>query len=70
MQEGVGHHRHQSMSMKARPGSPLKVVEAQFFLELLMRLFTNPSSFDGTGDVLDRGVTRQVDASKNRLISA
>ena len=42
--------------MKTSPGSTLKVVEAQFFLELLMRLFTNPSGLDGTGDVLDRSV--------------
>jgi hypothetical protein len=42
LQERVGHHRHQGVSVKACPGSSLKVVQAQFFLELLMGLLTDP----------------------------
>ena len=38
LQEGVGYHRHQGMAVKSGPGSSFKVIQAQFFLELLMRL--------------------------------
>ena len=60
LQEGVSHHCHQGVSMKAGPGSPLKVIQAQLFLELLMGLLTNPSSLDGASDLLDRGISRHV----------
>jgi hypothetical protein len=60
LQERVGHHRHQGVSVKACPGSSLKVVQAQFFLELLMGLLTDPPGLDGPGDLLDRGIARQV----------
>ena len=46
LEEGVGNHCHQGVSVKALPGSPLEVIEPQFFLQLLMRLFANPSRFD------------------------
>jgi hypothetical protein len=36
------------------------VVEAKFFLELLMRLFANPPGLDGRGELLERGLGRQV----------
>jgi len=32
--------------MQARPGTTLEVVEAEFFLELLMRLLTDPARLD------------------------
>jgi hypothetical protein len=38
LQEGVGHHRHQGVAVKSDPGSSFEVIEAQFFLELLMVL--------------------------------
>lgn len=60
MQEGVGDHCHQGVSVKADPGPALEVVEAQFLLELLMRLFTNPSGLDGSGERLEAGVGWQV----------
>jgi hypothetical protein len=56
LQERVGHHRHQGVSMKTSPGSSLKVVQTQLFLELLMGLLTDPPGLDGPGDLLDRGI--------------
>lgn len=46
--------------MKAVPGQALKLIEAKLLLELLMRLFTNPSGLDGTGERLEAGVCWQV----------
>ena len=49
LEEGVGDHRHKGMTVKALPGSPLEVVEAEFLLHLLMRLLANPSCLYGGG---------------------
>ena len=46
LEEGVGDHGHQGVSVYPRPGSTFEVVEAKLFLELLMRLLTDPSGFD------------------------
>jgi hypothetical protein len=35
--------------MKTSPGSPLEVIKAEFLFQVLMRLFANPSGFDGGG---------------------
>ena len=35
--------------MKALPGSSLEVIKSEFFFQLLMRLFANPSCLDGGG---------------------
>ena len=47
LEEGVGNHCHEGMAMKALPRSTLEVIEAEFFLELLVRLFAHPSRLDG-----------------------
>jgi hypothetical protein len=60
LQEGVGHHRHQGMAVKSGPGSSFEVIEAQFFLELLMRLLANPARLDRAGESLDRGPAGQI----------
>lgn len=60
MQEGVGDHRHQGVPVKTGPGSSLEVVQTEFFLELLMGLLADPAGFDGSGNLLDRYVGRQV----------
>jgi len=36
LKEGVGDHRHERMPMQALPGSALKVIETEFFFQLLM----------------------------------
>jgi hypothetical protein len=60
LQEGVGDHRHQRVSVKTRPGPPLEMVETKLLLELLMRLFADPSGLDGGGERLEAGVGWQV----------
>ena len=47
LEESVGDHRHEGVTMKTLPGSSLEVIEAEFFFQLLMRLLANPSRFDG-----------------------
>jgi len=49
LQEGVGDHRHQRVTMKTLPGSSLEVIKSEFFFQLLMGLFANPSCLDGGG---------------------
>jgi hypothetical protein len=46
-EESVGDHGHQGVAMKASPRPPLEVVEAEFFLELLVRLLANPGATTG-----------------------
>jgi hypothetical protein len=48
------------MSVQAFPRTPFEVVVAEFFLELLMRLFADPPRLDGTGQLLDRRAGGQV----------
>ncbi|GCE79026.1 hypothetical protein MSKU3_0501 [Komagataeibacter oboediens] len=43
-EKGVGHHGHQYVSVQASLLSPPKVIEAQFFLELLLCLTGTKSS--------------------------
>lgn len=43
LEEGVSDHRHQGMSVQSGPGSAFEVVQPKLFLELLVRLFTDPS---------------------------
>ncbi len=46
--------------MQPGPGSALEMVEPEFLLELLMRLFADPARLAGASDVLDRGVGGKV----------
>jgi hypothetical protein len=36
LEEGVGDHCHESVTMKTLPGSSLEVIEAEFLLQLLI----------------------------------
>ena len=45
------------MTMEAMPGATFEVVETQFFLELLVRLFADPSRLDRGRERLDVGVS-------------
>lgn len=60
LEERVGDHRHQRVSVQTGPGSTFEVVEAEFLLELLMRLLTDPSGFDRGGERFEARVGRQV----------
>ena len=46
LEECVSDHGHEGMSMEALPGSSFEVIEPQFFFQLLMGLFANPSGFN------------------------
>ena len=43
LEERVGDHGHECVTMKALPGSSLEVIKPEFLFQLLMGLFTNPS---------------------------
>ncbi len=60
LEESVGDHRHERMTVKALPGSALEVIETKFFFQLLVSLLANPSRLDGgrEGAQVSRG--RQV----------
>ena len=45
LQEGIGDHGHQRVTMKALSGSPLKVIKPELLFQLLMRLFANAAGF-------------------------
>ena len=60
LEEGVGDHRHQCVSMQTGPGPTFEVIEAEFLLELLMRLLTDPSGFDRGGELLQACICWQV----------
>ena len=47
LEEGVGDHSHERMTVKAWPRSSLEVIEAEFFFQLLMGLLADPSRLDG-----------------------
>jgi hypothetical protein len=47
LEESVGDHRHECMTMQALPGSALEVIETEFFFQLLVSLLANPSCLDG-----------------------
>src|ERR1700691_2122230 len=59
LQVGVGDHRHERVAVQAMPGSAFEVVEAKFFLELLVGLLADPSGLDRGGERLEGGVGRQ-----------
>lgn len=60
MQDGECDHAHEGVSVKSLPRPPLEMIEAEFFLQLLMGLLADPPGFDGTGQLLEWGVDRQI----------
>ena len=47
LEEGVGDHCHERMTVKAWPRPSFEVIEAEFFFQLLMGLLADPSRLDG-----------------------
>jgi hypothetical protein len=43
LEECVGDHGHEGMTMQALPGSSLEVIEPEFLFQLLMGLFDRPN---------------------------
>src|SRR5215218_135256 len=60
LEESVGDHRHERMTMQALPGSALEVIETEFFFQLLVSLLANPSCLDGGRQGAQVGLCRQV----------
>ena len=60
LEEGVSNHCHEGVTVKAVPRSPLEVIETEFFLQLLMRLFANPARLDGGRQRAQVHLRRQV----------
>ena len=60
LEEGVGDHRHERMTMQARPGSALEVVETELFFQLLVSLLANPARLDGGCQSAKVGLRGQV----------
>ena len=60
LEEGVGDHRHERMTVKALPGSSLEVIKTEFFFQLLVSLLANPSRLDGGRQGAQVGLRRQV----------
>jgi hypothetical protein len=61
LEEREGDHGHQRVAVKAFPGSAFEVVEAEFFLELLMGLFADPARLDRGGESFEISVERDLD---------
>jgi hypothetical protein len=47
LEESVGNHFHERMTVKALPGSALEVIKTKFFFQLLVSLLADPSRLDG-----------------------
>ena len=60
LKEGVRDHRHERVSVEALPGPALEVVEAEFFLHLLVGLLANPSCLDDGRQSAQVGLGGQV----------
>src|SRR5262245_14423850 len=60
LEEGVGDHRHERMTVKALPGSSFEVIKAKFFFHLLVSLLAYPSRLDGGRQGAQVGRRRQV----------
>src|SRR5438445_2822639 len=60
LEESVGDHRHERMTVKALPGSALEVIETKFFFQLLVSLLANPSRLDGGRYGAQVSLRRQV----------
>ena len=46
LEEGVGDHCHEHVTMKALPGPALEVIKGKLFFQLLVRLLADPSRLD------------------------
>jgi hypothetical protein len=60
LQEGHGEHHHERVVVQAVPTPALEVVEAEFFLHLLMRLFADPARLEQPNQALHGSIGGQV----------
>src|SRR3712207_6737402 len=60
LQVSEGDAGHQRVPVQPGPGAPLEVAQAQFLLELLVRLLADPTRLDRGGEGAQRCPRRQV----------
>ena len=60
LEEGVGDHRHERVTVKALPGPALEVIEAKFFFQLLVCLLADPSRLDRGCQCAQIGLRREI----------
>jgi hypothetical protein len=60
LEVGTSDACHERVSMQASPGPPFEVIEAEFLLELLMRLLADPASLDGCRQPSQRRARREI----------
>jgi hypothetical protein len=60
LEEGEGDHRHEDVAVQAGPGAALEVIEAEFLLQLLMRLLAGPARLDGSRQDLQLHIGGEV----------
>ena len=60
LQKGEGDHREQRVVTEAAPRAALEVVEAEFFLQLLVGLLARPAGLDSRDDGSERGALRVI----------
>ena len=47
LEESVGDHRHQRMTVEPLPRTAFEVIETEFLFQLLVSLLADPSRLDG-----------------------
>jgi hypothetical protein len=67
LQKGQGDHGQHRMMVQPLPGAALKVIETEFFFQLLVALFTTPPRFDGGDEGWCRRLGRMVGKVKFAL---
>ena len=60
LQEQIRDQGQQCMPMQPAPRPTLEVIQPEFFFQLLVRLFADPTRLDEGGQLLQRRVRRQV----------
>src|SRR5262249_16587388 len=60
LEEGIGNHRHECMTVETLPGPAFEVIETEFLFQLLVSLLANPSRLDGRRQGAQRSLRRQV----------
>jgi hypothetical protein len=60
LENGEGDHRHERAMVQASPAPVLEVVEPEFLLHLLVRLFAYPAALDQRRQVLQRDIVSVI----------
>ena len=61
LEKREGQHREQRVVVQAEPAAPFEVIEAEFFLQLLMGLLAHPPGLDRRSKRTQRGAAGRDD---------